>query len=346
MKRATLRVEEEDDVTSRTDDLLPPGDVAWVVAQAARAPSIHNTQPWRFEWNGRDFLLRADTQRGLTVSDPDGRELAMSCGAALFNLKIALRHLELSGTVRLLPERSDPRVLAVVTVDRGSPVTESEQRQFKALHRRHTRRGGFTDQQITPALSVVLQEAAYAEGASLVYVTGEGARRKVLHLARDAERDGARDDRVRAETEAWTPAPTSGRRDGVPVRSYPAEATSDVVDLPGRDFDLGRGFGLAEADGSPTGPIGVLMTEQDLEADWLRAGQALESVLVTAASEWAFASLHSRVCEVPRLRAELRRELASAAYPQILLRIGRADTAPLTPRRSVDDIVDFSYETP
>src|SRR5207245_724562 len=72
---------------------MTSADVRWVVAQAARAPSIHNTQPWLFNWDGCSFELRADTHRGLSAIDPDGRELVLSCGAALYNLRLALRKL-------------------------------------------------------------------------------------------------------------------------------------------------------------------------------------------------------------------------------------------------------------
>src|SRR5689334_8091394 len=95
--------------------VLTSADVRWVVAQAARAPSIHNTQPWVFSWDGRGFELHADTQRGLNAIDPDGRELVLSCGAALYNLRLALRKLGVDSTVTLLPVPGDPRLLARVS---------------------------------------------------------------------------------------------------------------------------------------------------------------------------------------------------------------------------------------
>jgi hypothetical protein len=324
-------------MTSLTDNAVTATKVDWLIAQACRAPSVHNTQPWRFDWDGAAFRLMADTQRGLSVSDPDSRELVISCGAALFNLKLAIRQLGRLGLVELLPDGNDPRVLARVTVTQGDPVSDRDRQLFTALSRRHTRRGGFTDRPISAARSVALQDAAYGEGASLVYINDPGPRRSVLHLAQEAEREGTADPRVREETERWTRASASSHRDGVPDRSYPSSPSApETENLPSRDFDLGRQFGTGEGAHPPTGPIGVLMTERDLERDWICAGQALEAVLVTAAAEWAFAALHSRVCEVPRLRAELRRQMVASAYPQILLQLGHADTVPRTPRRPVE----------
>lgn len=323
------------------DTPLSAADARWVIEQACRAPSIHNTQPWRFGWDGRRFELLADTRRGLTASDPDGRELVLSCGAALYNLRLALRKVGYLGTVSLLPDPKQPRVLARVEVHESKPADAAERRAYAGLTRRHTHRGAFDDRPLAPQLAVMLQRAAEEERAELVYVNDPGQRRRVLHLARAAERELNGDDAVRAEILEWTPAPGTARRDGVPTTAYAAEIVTLPDDLPPRDFDQGRGFGaIVNDDGQPPGAIAVLTTERDLEVDWLQAGQALEHVLVTAAEQWAFASIHSQVIEVPDTRSELRRELCISGYPQILLRFGHAPQAALTPRRPVGEVLE------
>src|SRR3954453_4678101 len=103
---------------------LSTPDAKWIVEQACRAPSIHNTHPGRFHFDAGTFKLRADTRRGLSASDPAGRELAITCGAALFNLRVAVRKLGYTPTVSLLPDQRDPRLLARVEVgesQRGEP---------------------------------------------------------------------------------------------------------------------------------------------------------------------------------------------------------------------------------
>jgi len=318
---------------------LTSADVRWVVAQAARAPSIHNTQPWLFTWDGRGFDLRADTQRGLTALDPDGRELVLSCGAALYNLQLALRKLGVDSSATLLPVPGDPRLLARVTVQHGLPADVRTRRMYAALTRRHTHRSAFEDRPLSTELAVQLQEAASAEGATLVYVHDPGQRRRILNLARDAERTLADDERVRAELAQWTPSPTSRRKDGVPAYAYAQEPSTLVDDLPARDFDLGRGLGAAEAVEQPPGGLAVLLTQRDLEVDWLQGGRALEHVLVSAAERFAFAAMHSQVIEVSNLRDELRRELCTTGYPQMLLRFGYSVAISATPRRPVDDVL-------
>jgi len=226
---------------------LSTKDATWAVEQACLAPSVHNTQPWRFTWDGASYQLHADTARGLTASDPDGRELVMSCGAALFNLRLALRKLGYDADVAVLPDAGNPRLLARVTVAEAAPADPNERRAFAAMLRRHTHRGAFDDEPLAPETAVALQRAAELEAAELVFVADPGQRRRVLTLARTAERALVNDIDVQAEIADWTPAPTSGRRDGVPATAYAAEPVAQPDDLAPRDYDQGRGYGIGEA---------------------------------------------------------------------------------------------------
>jgi len=322
---------------------LDHDQIQWVVEQATRAPSIHNTQPWRFICNGAAIDLHADLRRGLAVSDPNGRELVMSCGAALYNLRLALRQIGRSSTTSVLPDPAQPRLLARVTVDAGPAASARERALFSAISRRHTHRGAFDEPRIQPDLAVRLQQAALSQGAELVFIHNPGSQQQVLKLARIAERLRREDPQATAETEAWTPPRGSVRRDGVPAHSYSSDGSaSGPEELAERDFDLGRGQGGDEPAAQLGGGVASLVTDGDLLPDWLRAGEALEVVLLTAALESSYAVLHSRVTEVPGLRAELRRELSTAGYPQLLMRFGYADSATTTPRRPATDVIDVT----
>lgn len=317
---------------------LAARDVKWAVAQAGRAPSIHNTQPWRFAWDGSTFTVTADTSRRLTVTDPDSRELVVSCGAALFNLRLAIRKLGRQTTLRLLPDAADPRVLAQLTVTYPAPATPDEQRLVAAILRRHTHRGDVEDRAISPDLQVQLHDAATAEGAELHFVTAPGQRAKVEHLTREAAERQSADLRVRDELAEWTLPPGSPRRDGIPAAAYPASRGAQHPAVATRDFDAGRDFGRLHCTTPAPGLLAILTTTHDLQTDWLEAGMGLGAALTTAAAQWAFASLHSQVIEVASLRAELRRELATPAYPQLVLKFNYASAAPMTPRRAASDL--------
>lgn len=65
-------------------DTASKQEAARFLIDAARcAPSVHNTQPWWFGTRGSTVTLHADSDRRLQVADPDGREMLISCGAAL-----------------------------------------------------------------------------------------------------------------------------------------------------------------------------------------------------------------------------------------------------------------------
>ena len=320
---------------------LPTADAKWAVAQACLAPSVLNTQPWRFTWDGSTYEVYADTSRGLTASDPDSRELVISCGAALFNLRVALRKLGYDGHVDILPDPKNPRLLARVSTTEAQPADQEERRMFAAMGRRHTHRGIFDEVVLPSQIAVYLQRAAELEGAQLIVVADPGQRRRVLSLARAAERALENDPDVQAELNDWTPPPGSRRQDGVPATAYAADPLVGVDDLPPRDFDAGRGYGMGEAMLNTPGLIAVLVTDTDREHDWVAAGQALERVLICAAQHDVYAALHSQIGEVPHLRNELRRELSVPGYPHLLLRFGYAEDDHHTPRRPVDDVLEL-----
>src|SRR5436309_667926 len=139
---------------------LTTDEARWAVEQAGKAPSIHNSQPWRFHWAGDTFELYADTTRVLSAADPDGRELVVSCGAALFNLRIALRKVGFDARVHVLPTPSDPRLLARITATESKPASAEERLTYAALLRRHTHRGGFEERPVPSVVLVELQRAA------------------------------------------------------------------------------------------------------------------------------------------------------------------------------------------
>ena len=132
------------------------------IAAAVHAPSVHNTQPWRFGHAERRIDVYADTSRRLRVTDPDGREMMISCGAAAFTLRVALRHLSLLPRTRLFPDPSRPTLVARVGLGREPIAADScERAMFAAITARHTHRGGFGPGPLPPGtLSVLREEAA------------------------------------------------------------------------------------------------------------------------------------------------------------------------------------------
>jgi hypothetical protein len=334
------------DITATTDAAMPdryapiPMDrLGYLVAMAARAPSLHNTQPWRFDIDGTAIELRADRGRWLPRTDPAGRELLVSCGAALFGLRLAVRGIGYLPAVELLPSRAQPDLLARVRLGAAVAATPTHRVLLAALSHRYTRRGPFTPGPLPPGLLPKLQHDAVAERAALVRVSRPGPLQQIAELAAVADHRQRQQPGLRAEVAGWTRPAGSAARDGVPAQAYPARPVRQPGSLAPRDFDLGRGWGRLAADGSPPAITAVLTTPSDGPADWLRAGQALHRLLVHAAASWVFASLHSQLLESAALRALLRARLATPGAPHMLIQLGRADTASATPRRPVTEVL-------
>lgn len=324
---------------------LTPDQVAFLVATAGRAPSVHNTQPWQFRVCQNGLDLFADRGRRLRAIDADGREMLVSCGAALFGLRLGLRNLGYQAAVELLPDPGQPSLLARVRLGRRAPHTPEEREMLAAVPHRHTHRGSFSPEPVPAGLLPRLQHDAIAEGATLVLVD-QRSQGQLRDLVEAAARWQQRNRVIRDELREWTGAHGSDTRDGVPPSAYPAR-TGGQADAPAgwdgvltrRDFDQGRGEGQLETGGLPPSVTAILVTAGDTPTDWLCAGQALNRVLVHAASVWVFAALNSQPMESPPLRTLVRSRLCLPGAPQMLLQFGRAHTAAATARRPVGELI-------
>src|SRR5262249_18497486 len=115
-------------------------DARVAVEAAAWAPSVHDARPWVFAVENDRISLRADPERRLDVSDPEGREMLISCGAALFTLRVAIRRLGYEPHVRLLPDRDRPNLLADVHLGVRLPEAAENRRLYGQIRRRRTHR--------------------------------------------------------------------------------------------------------------------------------------------------------------------------------------------------------------
>jgi hypothetical protein len=318
---------------------IPAGQVGYLIATAARAPSVQNTQPWRFRAGEYAIELYADPDRKLKV-DRVGREMLISCGAALFGLRLAVRSLGYLPVVELLPDRARRRLLARVTLGAAEPITPRERQLLEALPHRHTHRGPWDPASLPPGLVAGLQHDALAEGAQLALVDRALAYHKLADLAAAAGSRQDRDPVAREEMRRWSRSSDEPAPDGVPAHAFPATPGRQPGQLQQRDFDLGRGLGLLPGGGPPPAATAALLTTGDRRADWLHAGQALHRLLAHAATKWVFASLHTQPLESAPIRALIRDRLALPGYPQMLLQLGRAHTTRATARRPPADLTE------
>jgi nitroreductase len=318
--------------------------VRYVVARAVWAPSVHNTQPWRFTADGGPQIsLHADTDRKLTVADPDGREMMISCGAALFSIRLALRSLGWIPQTRMLPDPAQPDLVAKVSWRERAEADEFERRLSGHMLTRRTHRGAFDPEPLPPGTLAALRDAAARERAALRIVADDARRAALAAAVQIAEYQLRRDGERLRELTRWTPAPDSVRRDGVPATSYPARAERTQPDFPGRDFARGHAWGTPPLSPATAhraaGVAALLTTTADQPADWMRAGQALQRILLTASVCGAAVALHSQPLELPWLREFIRTQLSDAACPHLVLRIGLVTQVAVSVRRDPGDVL-------
>lgn len=307
----------------------------FLVEQAARAPSSHNTQPWNFRLGERSIALYADPTRALPVNDPDDRELTISCGCALFNLRVAAAHAGLEARMALLPDPTDPTHLADVHLEPASaPAPEGT--LFDSISRRQTYRRGYTPREIEPTIVAELTAAATAETAALFALSDDEQRRAVAALIAEGDANQWADRHWRRELAAWMHPRRRG--DGLAVPGLIAPLAQTVVG----HINMGATIALKDRTLANESPLlTALCTERDEPIDWLAAGQALERVLLVACSHGLQAGYANQPVQVATLRPKLRELLGTQQFPQILMRLGYpSEEQPMSPRRPLTDAVE------
>ncbi|MBM2616388.1 nitroreductase [Actinoplanes sp. LDG1-06] len=300
-----------------------------------RAPSMHNSQPWRFRMRDGAIEILADPARRLRTADRSGWAVRMACGAATFNARLALAVRGRPAEVSLLPHTAKPETLARLDPGPDRPPASAERELFAAIPHRHSNRSPFRPDPVPPAARKQLIEAARDEGAWLDLLVGMTALTGFAQIATSAERVLRRDAGYQAELAAWTHA--DGAPDGVPAEAgAPLPQPYDL--LPQRIFgDRPRPAGV---DYEPEPLVGILGVAGDLPIDHLTAGQALQKLLLTATSAGLSASMMSQPVEVVAARDQLRRSLGRSGFPQMTLRIGFGEPVGPASRRGVDDVLD------
>jgi nitroreductase len=311
-------------------------DQALVVLAAGSAPSLHNSQPWQFSLVDNHLLLSADFHRALSISDPNARALYISCGAALFSARVALRALGYEPRVRQLPHPEYPfTVIAVIDAARGRPPTIAEQELYDDLWRRRTSRGPFSDKRVPESVRDLLRQAAEQEHASLRVLDRRDTER-VLALASRAGRQLSADRAHQAELRQWI---GSGQPDGIPVEALPKQPEHSPS--PVRDADFleaapeRRPRAVYEADPQ----LAVLATHHDEPEDWLQAGQALQRVLLVATACGLYASFFYHLVERDEMNEQESQPWPWPENRQMVIRLGYGSAPAPVPRRPLSDIM-------
>ncbi|MFI9450729.1 Acg family FMN-binding oxidoreductase [Amycolatopsis sp. NPDC052450] len=304
--------------------------VADALRAAVRAPSPHNSQPWIFELAPDTIDVVLDESRILGACDPEAREARLACGAALLNLLLAIAAAGRVSDVELAPEGARPSLLARVTLGPRHRPTATERRLAAAIPRRYSNRHPFTDEPVPLRLRTAVREAAREEGARLVLVDEAGLLEATAGLIRRADHVQGLDTAFQRELRAWTRQ--TAEDDGVPTYAGGPRSAGGL--LAGRYVNEGGAPRVFEQD--PL--VAVLTTPNDAPISQVRAGCAMQRVLLTATDAGLSASFYSQPIEITAVRAELRDLLGGAGHPQTVFRLGYGYPGVKPPRRPIEAV--------
>jgi nitroreductase len=324
-----------------TIDRAVSSALAEAAATAGHAPSVHNTQPWRWRVRPDRLDLLAARERQLTAVDPRSRLLLISCGAALHHARLALAAEGWAIEVRRLPDPQEPDLLASIFPTGRTAVTPEAMRLVQVMQVRHTDRRPVADEPVPAEALKAMVAATEAAGSRLQVLD----RDQVITLASAATRAAAAEAQepdIAAELAYWT-GRAAAEGMGLPANVLPEQAAQTTV--PARDF--GRAGTLPVGPGHDQAAVYAVLYGDDDETDsWLRAGEALSAAWLTATSLGVSVVPLSGVIEVTATRETLRRELAGVGYPYLVLRTGIADPEhagpPRTPRMAAAQTIDTS----
>jgi nitroreductase len=312
-------------------------DLRRAATAAIRAPSLHNSQPWRFRLRDGAIEVIADPSRQLDVADSGGWAVRIACGAATFNARLALTANGAPADVTVRPDVTQPHLITRLVRGTDRPPTYAELELFAAVPRRYSNRRPFWPEPVPAEIRARLIEAA-RESCWLDLLVGMTALSGFAEIAQSADRVLRRDERYQSELFSWVQIEAAP--DGVPVSAggpsgepqdlLPQRPFGDQRRAPGRDFE-------------PEPLVAVLGSVGDLPADQIGAGQALQRVLLTVTNAGLASSMISQPIEVPAAREQLRRSLGRFGVPQMALRIGYGHPGRPTPRRDLADVIETRF---
>ena len=310
---------------------------------AVRAPSHQNTQPWKFRINATSLDVMIDRERTLSFVDPNFRELIISCGAAVQMIEVAARFFGFAPLVTLLPYGSDADWLARIELKNDYQTTTQDKEIFKAIKLRQTNRRWFENSQVNDS---VLQEClTYApkNATTLRFSNDKHLKTEFASLTALAVRMQFSEPWYRLELASNFSSKLSSRKDGMSSYGFsPRQLPTPINKILFQSFNMGKQVSVYNQQKIQTGSpaLGVFSSPQDEKNDWVNIGRSLSHTLLTLTSHGFCVSYMNQAIQVESLRLNLKKLLKIDGIPQLVIRIGKADSVVPTARRAVDDCLD------
>jgi len=319
-----------------TIDPIPPALFRPAVEAAVCAPSMHNCQPWRFRYSAGALEIRTDSTRSLPAADPTGWAARIACGAAAENARLALAYHGVRTFVAMAPDQADPTLVARLRASGQEPPSDRVRSFYGAIRLRHSNRRPFLDHPVEMGARHRMRDAAQRQGSWLHIVSERERIAKVAEIMRLANGVPDGRDGYGPEIESWQadkrqepagvargaagPAPEG--QDLLPLRNFGGDRRR-----PGRDFE-------------PWPILAILGSRHGSDLDDVRAGMALQDVLLSLTVDRLSAGMLSQAIEIPEYRSQLSRVAGASGPAQMVLRVGHGQPTAASPRRSIDDVIE------
>jgi nitroreductase len=316
-----------------------PAETDLLVRSMMRAPSVHNTQPWLLEVAPEALSVRERVEPVLPHHDPDGRDRAASCGAAVANLELAARILGRSCVVAFLPDGRQPDLVARIAVGAPEAPAAEERRRYGAIARRASHRAPFEGVAVPLPVVRRIVAAGGAPGVEARPVRPGPEVAVITRLLRFAAERFRNDSGYQRELSLWTIRDERARRYGVgvPAGRIPAGSVP-WAGLVRRATEVPEPAELEHRLAEET--LLLFVTADDSRLDHVRAGYAMEHAWLTAVDLGLAAAVLTQPLHLAPVRSALCEDLGLTGFPQVLLRVGYAAEAdPLTPRRAAEEVL-------
>jgi len=306
---------------------------------AVLSPSGPNTQPWKFSLKGDEISIIPDFSRSLPAVDPTDRTLYISHGCVLANLLLAAEHFGLGYDVTCLPDGLSGERTSVVRLSK-KPAESRFPDLFQQIIRRHTNRKPFDGRAIEEEKLKALKSCINKDGFRLDILTDSQGKNQMADLLARAHSIQLGNKAFRKELASWVRPNISPAKDGLPGYSF---GYTDFESFFGSfvfgTFDMSSSRARIETAYMKASPaVGVLSTDREDKMTWIKAGVLFELLFLKATEMDVRFDLFSQPTAIAELRQEMA-EMLGVKYPQLLIRMGYAEPAKHTPRRTVEEVL-------
>jgi len=314
-----------------------------IIPYATRAPSGHNSQPWRFVVKNSSIEIHPDFTRSLPVVDPDNRELYISLGAATENIILAAQDFGLLCDVNLFPKNKD---YIQVNIQTGGKTCNT---WHKLINMRQSNRGKYSGQPLTAGDIAKLKAVTAEEGTHSTFITEPSDISPIVAFVKEGNRYQMSSPAFRSELLSWI------RFNKQEAQSKGDGLSNSAMGTPPLPF---RWLGKLIAGSmltpekqnkkdevllkSASGFI-IFSVDDNTKVPWVNLGRYFERMALEALKLDIAVSHYNQPLEVPELAEKLQTQFnTTGKYPCLMIRFGRAKRMPYSIRRPIESVIKFN----